>query len=192
MNGESFDCLNCDGEIKYPTSPVLYCSQCCKQEAELIRYARACNEVGRVEYEDVQQAIQIKLAHVLAGGYDRKRRTVSQELRDQVFERDQRECVICGEEGNEIDHINGPDNCLVNLQLLCSDCHRNKTLESIEVADPDDPRYAVIEERYKKILERIESPIPLRLCDQDDWSEKWRDYTTERRKALSAKTKPSK
>ena len=190
MNGDSFKCLNCNGEIKYPISPVLYCSECCKQEAELIRYTRACNEDGRIEYEDVQQAIQIKLAHVLAGGYDRKRRTIPQAIRDQVFERDMKECVLCGEKGEEIDHINGPDGCLENLQLLCSDCHRNKTLESIEVADPDDPIYAVIAGRHKKILERIESPVPLRLCDQDDWSIKWREYMAERRKALNAKTKP--
>jgi 5-methylcytosine-specific restriction endonuclease McrA len=191
MDGESFNCLNCDCEIKYPTKPVLYCSECCKQEAELIRYARACSEDGRIEYEDVQQAIQIKLAHVLAGGYDLKRRTLPKPLRDKVIERDHGECVICGENGEEIDHINGPDNCLENLQLLCSDCHRDKTLESIEAADPNDPKYAAMAKRHIAILERIDSPTPKRLCDQDDWSKKWRDYISERRIILNSKTTPS-
>ena len=191
MNGESFKCLNCDADIKYPTSPVLYCSECCKQEAELIRYARACTKDGRIKYQDVQEAIQIKLAHVLAGGYDRKRRTLPQSLRDKVIERDHGECVICGEDGEEIDHIAGPDNGLDNLQLLCSDCHRNKTLESIETVDPDDPIYAVIAEKHEDIINRIDSPTPMRLCDQDDWNTKWRDYISERRKILNSKTKPS-
>lgn len=58
-----------------------------------------------------------------------KKRDIPLKIRREVFKRSNNLCVICGEEGKEIDHIIpfcvGGKHTLRNLRLLCLQCHRN-------------------------------------------------------------------
>jgi hypothetical protein len=63
-----FRCANCSAVIE---TAKMYCSQICSQEAEWARYARRCRLDGRSQRSDVIEAIRIRLAHILAGGYDK-------------------------------------------------------------------------------------------------------------------------
>ena len=56
------------------------------------------------------------------------------ELRRKVLERDNYTCVICGKPAEEIDHIvpismGGAMFDMNNLQSLCKQCHKEKTIE---------------------------------------------------------------
>ena len=51
-------------------------------------------------------------------------------LRAKVKKRDGDTCVLCGRAGTDVDHIvPGDDHSLMNLRLLCSDCHLKKSAE---------------------------------------------------------------
>jgi hypothetical protein len=49
-------CANCDS-LDVTTQTPLFCSQGCRQAAELVRYVRACRRDGRAELPDVREAI---------------------------------------------------------------------------------------------------------------------------------------
>ena len=123
-------CLNCDEEVTLGTAPdkpyKLYCSEGCSQEAELVRYARRRTKDGRIHEPDVAEAIRIRLAHVMAGGYPKQARRIPPKIRAAVTARDNGQCRACGGSGTEIDHINGSSQALENLQLLCDPCHNKK------------------------------------------------------------------
>jgi hypothetical protein len=73
----SFDagrCANC-GQSALPASP-LFCSEVCSQTAKLVRYARRKVLDGTVDRPDIAEAIQIRLALILGGGYPAKARTI--------------------------------------------------------------------------------------------------------------------
>ena len=60
-----------------------------------------------------------------------KRKTITQDVKDKVWNRDGGECVECGSNENlEFDHIipvaKGGSNTYRNLQLLCEPCNRSK------------------------------------------------------------------
>ena len=62
---------------------------------------------------------------------EKKRKTISQEVRDKVWNRDGGKCVECDSNENlEFDHIipvaKGGANTYRNLQLLCEPCNRSK------------------------------------------------------------------
>jgi len=128
-------CMNCDATLD-EDNPSLFCNERCRSEAEFVRYWRRVTRDGRIEREDVQYAIQIQLAHWVAGGYDRVERRIPLGVREQVRARDNNRCVKCGAVGVEIDHIDGPDVALTNLQLLCVAYHHEKTAESLVPAEP--------------------------------------------------------
>lgn len=49
-------------------------------------------------------------------------------IRRQILQRDHHTCVLCGREGNQVDHINGPqDHRPQNLRTLCEQCHNRVT-----------------------------------------------------------------
>ena len=65
------------------------------------------------------------------GGEERKRHTISQRVKDQVWRRDGGKCVECGSNYKlEFDHIiphsKGGANTYRNIQLLCEPCNRSK------------------------------------------------------------------
>jgi len=58
------------------------------------------------------------------------------EVREKALERDGYRCVKCGRPANEVDHIvpialGGSMFDLNNLQSLCSECHKRKTLSDL-------------------------------------------------------------
>jgi hypothetical protein len=62
-----FRCVNCSGSFD---DIKLYCSDLCSDEADWVRYVRRCRSDGRYERAEIQEAITIRLAHILSGGYD--------------------------------------------------------------------------------------------------------------------------
>jgi 5-methylcytosine-specific restriction endonuclease McrA len=73
-----------------------------------------------------------KRKKVNVSGEDARSRRISQEVKDQVWNRDGGKCVECGSNENlEFDHIipfsKGGANTYRNLQLLCENCNRSKS-----------------------------------------------------------------
>lgn len=171
-----FSCLNCD--LAFSTTKArLYCSLRCQSDAKLIRYARNVIKKGTYNQPDIREAIEMKLAHACsqAGYYNEKARSLSKEIRSQVFERDNGLCRRCAMPGNEIDHIDGDSSDLDNLQFLCSKCHIRKTRSRIKPILPEHPRYEEISERRKSLLSRIFAAAPERICYEP---EGWREIQT--------------
>jgi 5-methylcytosine-specific restriction endonuclease McrA len=174
-----FPCPNCDRQM---TEAVLFCSDLCRDEAKFVRYFRACIRDGRLEQPDVQEALRIRLAHILGGGYPGRLRRLSKEIRETVFVRDQRRCQKCGGEANQIDHIRGSSNDIDNLQLLCAKCHNEKTSEGFVKITPETHP----EEWAKReaLLARVHAPQPTRLSDSPEWDKVWRSVQKGRREVL--------
>jgi len=62
----------------------------------------------------------------------RKRKSISQNVKDKVWRRDNGKCVLCGSNENiEFDHIipfsKGGTDTYRNLQILCEKCNRSKS-----------------------------------------------------------------
>ena len=174
-------CLQCDEELVPMSKPRLYCGMACEQEAEIVRYIRRCSKDGRLEQPDVQDAIQIRLAHIVAGGYDKNARKLSKEQRTEVVVRSDGLCVVCGKPGIEIDHIKGPSDDQANLQLLCKDCHDQKTFANIVPVRKGSPEYKRIKVIFDRVFNSAESKNPKRPChDEVTWPTKWREYQKSR------------
>ena len=60
-----FLCMQCDDELVALHKPHLYCSIACEQEAELVRYVRRCKSDNRIEQEDIQLAVRLKMLHAI-------------------------------------------------------------------------------------------------------------------------------
>jgi hypothetical protein len=170
-------CANCGQEMD---SPKLYCEQLCRQEAAWVRYARACNSDGRIDDPEVWEALQIQLAHIISGGYDKRGRTLSKETRARIFQRDNGKCQKCGAPGRDIDHISGGSNDESNLQLLCRPCHNEKTRANM-VPIPEAER-AEKAEHQARLFKRALAKRPLQFCDSPEWDDEWRSVGVRRRK----------
>lgn len=131
-------CANCGDPLTH-WLPRLFCDDWCRETAEAARYARGSTRDGRAEDDPkVLNSIWIRFAHLLSGGYQSLGRDVTPAVRTAVIARDGGICVRCGEPANQLDHIDGSDNSAENLQLLCDDCHRAKTQESLHPASHDE------------------------------------------------------
>jgi 5-methylcytosine-specific restriction endonuclease McrA len=173
-----FPCPNCDKPI---SEPKLFCSELCRDEAKCVRYFRACIADGRFEQADVQEALRIRLALILGGGYPEHQRQLSQAVRDAIIARDKGRCRKCGGPGSQIDHIRGSSDDLDNLQLLCPRCHNVKTTDGFVTILPETHP----EEWAKReaLLARVHAPQPSRLCDGTNWDKLWRPLLKVRREA---------
>jgi 5-methylcytosine-specific restriction endonuclease McrA len=163
----------------------LFCSEACGDEAKLVRYARRCISDGRINQPDVQEAIQIRIAHALSGGYSERERRVLPSLRSAVIARDGGRCRKCGQPGTDIDHIHSSSNELDNLQLLCGTCHNKKTKARFVEITPELERYSEINAKRDSLHLRIEASVPQRPCDDEKkWSTSHLQFMTERREKL--------
>lgn len=182
MTSTSLQCLNCEDEMPPLVKPRLYCSLACEQEAELIRYVRRSAKDGRIDRDDVQIAIHTRLAHIMAGGYDKESRKLSRESREAVLQRSKGKCEACGKDGHDIDHIDGPSADLSNLQFLCKDCHNRKTQLRIVPVKPGMPQYDYVKSRTAKFWKYVRARKPVRVCHDDEkWNSLWRQFQSKRK-----------
>ncbi|HYX72751.1 MAG TPA: HNH endonuclease, partial [Nitrososphaera sp.] len=163
MNDETisidFLCVNCDKGFVVSGPATLYCSPRCHQDAKLVRYVRACMKDGRIKDPLVREVIQKRLAFAYSekGYYDEKARHLSPSIRRKVIERDKGLCKECQAIGGEIDHIDGDSDDMSNLQLLCRDCHNQKTKARMIPITPDHERYEEILVRESELRSRIDA-----------------------------------
>lgn len=189
-NAIGLTCFNCGGLLGELRYPYIYCSELCAQEADLVRYARAVTSDGRILRPDVAEAVQIRIGMVLAGGYPTRERTLSASQRAAIFERDGGRCRICGGIAMQIDHINDDPvlvareiNDSANLQAVCDDCHRAKTLALFVPAGPDQQAKAA------ELRRRIDAQAPTRPSDDErTWKIQWRRHASERRALIKTNT----
>lgn len=175
-------CMHCAAEMPPFIKPKLYCSLACEQEAELVRYVRRCVSDERIKQQDVQDAINNRLAHIMSGGYDKASRKLSPEIRENVLRRSKGKCALCGKDGDDIDHIDGASCDLSNLQLLCKDCHNQKTQSNIVAVAPGTAEYEYIKARTEQFWKYVQAVEPVRVChDQESWASVWRQYQKERK-----------
>lgn len=175
-----YNCYNCDKIVPRNRQIKLFCSELCSEEAGTVRYIRRCKKDGRINREDVQESIKIRLAFIVSGGYPQKKRSISVKLRKKVNERFNGMCNICGKSANEVDHIKGSSNDIRNLQLLCNKCHRNKTMKNIVKVKPGDERYFEILEKRMDIDLRVDAKKPFRKSDDEiGWSKVYRKLENE-------------
>ncbi len=170
-----FHCANCSLTIQ---EAKIYCSQLCAQEAGWVRYVRRCRLDGRDRHPDVMEAIRIRLALILAGGYDKLARKLPDSVRKAILERDQGKCRICGKPADEIDHISGGRSDPTNLQLLCDSCHNEKTTSSfVRITKESHPEAW---EKAQWLKRRAAAKRPVQLCDSGEWSTLQRDLLRKR------------
>jgi len=82
----------------------------------------------------------------------------------------------------QLDHINGADGTLENLQLMCDLCHRAKTGERIVVAPP---HVQHVWPSWWKL--RVEPANPMLLADdQYQWKFIWQELKSERKQRLKS------
>lgn len=127
--------------------------------------------------------IQIRRAHILSGGYDADTRHVPDAMRQSVIERDGGKCRSCGGAGSEIDHITGDESIPENLQLLCAECHRQKTMRNFERLSADE--HPTLWAKAAMLDERALRDEPSRLCDHPDWRNLYQSIRSARRRALT-------
>lgn len=189
-------CVNCDGTPVTVASP-LYCSQGCRQAAELVRYVRSATADGRIAQADVREAVQMRMAMVLAGGYPEAERRVSAALRRAVFERAGGKCEECGRDldfdGSSddpdavatIQHKAGNSNDVENLAAFCRRCNNADAQAKFVPVQPGSPQALLAQE----LRIRWTAPKPLRACDDHEtWGSVWRRYNREAKELLQART----
>ncbi len=162
-------CANCGVLIQGGRN--LFCTELCRQAAKAVRYARGVQADGRIEFLDVQEAVDVKIAFVAGGGYDERGRRLTTDQRVAVMERSSGLCVECGAPGDEVDHIRGPSADSDNLQLLCRSCHQAKTNQSFHPAPLE-----MVRQVHRPLWERIGREVPLQPSDTPGWA--WRQWAS--------------
>lgn len=156
-------CANCDAPLDLAAGRTrLFCGSYCRSYAKDVRYFRACRRDRRHTDPLVAHALRVRLAHLVAGGYDEKARRVSPELRAQVLTAAGGMCTACGRRpATEVDHVAGPGGDRENLQGLCGRCHRAKTAARL---GPMSPGQLAVRAAF---ISRVEARSPARACDDD-------------------------
>ena len=98
-------CANCLEPLPEDVEALLLVV--CAEIADAVRYQRRVTRDGRIDDPLVQDAVEIRNAFLLAGGYRALGRTMSLTTRVEVKTRDGGKCQVCGKPGTEIDHIDG-------------------------------------------------------------------------------------
>ena len=123
------ECVECSSDVPYGK---LFCRSSCRQRAKAIRYIRSVKRRGIHDRIDIKNAINEKILWAYLGGYE----PLSWDVIDAVWERDNSKCVECGEDGSQVDHIQG-SNRIEDAKLLCFRCHLKKTQENRRALDPE-------------------------------------------------------
>ncbi|MCW2904136.1 MAG: endonuclease [Streptosporangiaceae bacterium] len=160
---EAGRCANCDATLDHDGRPDrLFCGPRCRSHASDVRYFRRCRRERRDADPLVRQALAVRLAHVVGGGYDSEARRVPPRLRAEVLASNNGLCVACNQRvAEEVDHIDGSSSARENLQGLCASCHHAKTAARMRPMGRDQ-----LAARDRFIL-RVESEPPQRACDDD-------------------------
>jgi 5-methylcytosine-specific restriction endonuclease McrA len=185
-------CANCDS-LEVTLKTPLFCSPRCRQAAELVRYVRACHRDGRDQIPDIKEAIQLRMAMVLGGGYPESERRVAPETRQKVFERANGHCENCGRlldfEGMTgdpdalptIQHIRGNSSELANLSAFCRRCNVADAQTRFVPVEPGSSQARLAAD----LMGRCSSILPLRLCDDEQhWSSTWRQVARSAREVI--------
>lgn len=172
-----------------PKGSLLYCSEYCEQEADFVRYARRVSADGRIDRPDVQEALHIRHALLLGGGYPGRDRQLTIEQRKAAFEVDGGKCRKCGAPATDIDHIGGGPggqvNDLANLQALCKACHGEKTRASFVKITENDPQWDATQRKAEELARRVEARVPERTSDDEvQWPKLWARIRSARRQRL--------
>ncbi len=192
-------CANCDAALDL-ANPSLFCDNGCRDQPKLVRYLRNGIEMGKflpvalrygiIRDENEAKAVYSKLRFALAGGYSR---STSRTERAAVIERDQGRCRRCGAPGAEVDHIAGSDGAMTNRQLLCTNCHNDKTLSGtpeirwLQRSGRERSWSNVLRERIRRrpearslIQTRVLTAAPVRWCDTSQWNTVCNDLKSQR------------
>ena len=155
------DCIECGAAIGLTNRAKLYCSDACHQTLKVIHYGRSAKADGRYDLDPtIEDAIRMRIAHILAGGYHEYARRIPPALRTLIFERDGGKCVMCGALATQIDHIAGDSSRPDNLRAACGACNFGLAEQRMVRATPK--QSAIIDQ----LLERIFAPKP--LYERDD------------------------
>jgi hypothetical protein len=159
-------CSSC-GE-RLDSSTKRYCSDLCRDEASLVRYARKARAQARLQHPDVVLGLRRKFASVHGGGYPVKERYVTSAVRSEVLSRHGGLCEFCRTApATEVDHIDGSSSEPSNLRGLCSSCHGERTEGSY--SEPTAAHAA----QDSRLWARILSPEPMRACDDHEtWDDR--------------------
>jgi 5-methylcytosine-specific restriction endonuclease McrA len=173
-------CANCDRDFEVGARANPYCSLRCHDVAKAARSTRNLLSRNPEAFRDgIPYECRIKIAHALSGGYPAARRTVPESTRAAVKARDGHRCVLCGEPGTDVDHIDGDANEEANLRLLCPPCHQGVTQQRLgPITDP------ALRREYDAILRRALTPLPQRPCDSAGWRTDWRAWCRENRRPV--------
>ena len=171
-------CQNCDAPLTLEQARhgALFCGEQCQQTAKAVRYARAPLRDGRYQRDPlVYEAVELKIAFVLSGGYPEKARRLSPAQREAIFVRDDRRCRLCGAPATTIDHIASSSSDPANLRALCEPCNRGRV--QLRPAPPEE------QAEGEAIWVRIEATQPLRRCDDEkQWNELRKEIAAEYRR----------
>lgn len=163
-------CANCEAALEPAPTTTLFCGAYCRRWAKDVRYFRATREDGRAHFDRlVAEALQTRMAHLVAGGYPERERRLSPETRHTVLARNGGLCVACNTRtASEVDHIDGDSPDPSNLQGLCHPCHQAKT----------QARYVPMNDRDHAIrdafLAFVREDEPLMLAHSENWGSEWR------------------
>jgi len=185
-------CVNCDGWDVTLTAP-LYCSQRCRQSAELVRYVRGSLADGRYTQPDVREAIQMRMAMVLGGAYPEAQRRVSAAIRQAVFERAGGRCENCGRELDingtsgdpdslaTIQHGAGNSNDPSDLQAFCRRCNNADAQAKFVPVEPGSAEALFAAE----LRARWMAEQPTRICDDHEgWRAIWQALSREAKEVI--------
>jgi 5-methylcytosine-specific restriction endonuclease McrA len=156
---------------------TLFCGEFCRQVADLVRYSRGVTQdPARASDPEVIEAIRVRMAILIGGGYPTGARHLSLEQRATIIERDDGKCRECGAPAKEIDHIAGSSADPSNLQLLCHECHMTKTKSTFVPASEMQKAWA------RNLWDtRIYPEMPMRLSDDTErWGKEWRALKKQR------------
>jgi 5-methylcytosine-specific restriction endonuclease McrA len=185
----STTCLNCGTELTWEPLPPpshrrwLFCTEACQQEAKYVRYWRATAKDGRQSNPEVLAELDLKLAFVLGGGYPAEERRIDMETRQFVMQRARGCCQLCGGAGAEVDHIESLPlpalNKPSNLQLLCGDCHKAKTLKNVVPVESGDVGVRL---KMRMLEDRCSRREPVSIADDEgQWRTWWQRLASKRR-----------